>query len=322
MGFILEEEEPRLFLAVDFNFDLNGTSVDLFGFVKLIQLARLLERLACERTDVHEIDGLGSAERLAGCDVFVVSLCKKLVFKGYAVNGGIEGGMTAVVRPIGVDHLDFGDRGVSAFGLEVVLAECNVAFVHSKTHIADHCGEAVLVEVNEAFKSCNLGGNLVNGLQGCGKLHGCFAAFHGVDDVFLDTCDILCGKVAVKAVNLCGTNNGTFALGNDLDALCRGVCSLVELTGEIFNGENGCAVVFKLARYDIELGLGENVALAGFKKSCFDVFYVVTVQNADIFKRSDAEQAADIGKSRFCFARKLCFLLNVNSVNHRYTFLS
>ena len=116
--------------------------------------------------------------------------------------------------------------------------------------------------------------------------------------------------------------NGTFALRDDLDALCCGIGSLVELTGEIFHRENGRAVVFKLRRYDIKLGLGENCSLAGLEKRLFDVFYVITVQNADIFKRSDAEQAADVGKRRFCFACKLCLLLNVNSVNHCHTFLS
>ena len=322
VGLVLEKEEPGLFFAVDLDLDLDGAGVDLLGFVKLIQLARLLERLACERTDVHQIDGLGSAERLAGGDVFVVSLREKLVLEGYAVNGGIEGGVTAVVGPIGVDHLDLGDRGVSAFGFEIILAERDVALVHGKTHIADHSRKTVAVKVDEAVQGCNLGGDLVNGLQGCGKLHGCLAAFHGVDHVFFDTRDLLFGKIAVEAVDLRGADGGTLALGNDLDALCRGVCSLVKLTGEVFNGENESAVIVKRIGYDIELRLGENGRFAGFEESRFDVFYVVTVQNADIFKRSDAEQTADIGKRRSCFAGKLCLLLNVNSVNHGHTFLS
>ena len=48
------------------------------------------------------------------------------------VQDGAEGGVAAVVGPVGVDHADLGDGGIAVLAFEVVLAEDDVGMVHGQ----------------------------------------------------------------------------------------------------------------------------------------------------------------------------------------------
>ena len=158
---VLEKEEPRLFFTVGFNLDFYCTSVDLFRFVELVELSDAAEIFCSQGTDVHQVNRLCAAELLSGFDIVVIRILQQLVLKGNAVNGCEECGMTAVVRPICINHADFGDGRVTLFADKVILTECDVVLVHSKTVILYKIGKFTLCQFAEAVECLNRVGNFV-----------------------------------------------------------------------------------------------------------------------------------------------------------------
>ena len=45
--------------------------------------------------------------------------------------------MSAVIRPVSIDHLDLGDRGIPVLFLKVALAEQDVVDIHGQAVFAD-----------------------------------------------------------------------------------------------------------------------------------------------------------------------------------------
>ena len=56
MGLILKQKKPRFFLTVCFNFDLHRASIDLFGFVQLVQLPVLAQIFYRNGSKIHQTD--------------------------------------------------------------------------------------------------------------------------------------------------------------------------------------------------------------------------------------------------------------------------
>ncbi len=117
-----KEEQPVLVLAVDIDLHLDGAGVDLLGLVDIGHDAGLLEILGADGAHVHEADGLGVAtELVAHLHVAVEGLLHHGVVDRHVIQDGTEGGVAAVIGPIGVDHADLGDGGVAIFIAEVLL---------------------------------------------------------------------------------------------------------------------------------------------------------------------------------------------------------
>ena len=165
-----------------------------------------------------------------------------------------------MVGPICVDHTDLGDRGVAAFLLEIFLAEGDVVDVHSEGVIGNERLESRAVEDGEAFEDLDVSGDGIFGCEGLEGLKTCLSGFNGVDEEFCDLGEFGVGNIAVDRVDLCGTDCGTVAAGDELNALRGGVSSLIELTGQIFGSENARAREIDLGGSVVHLGLGEDCA--------------------------------------------------------------
>ena len=70
--------------------------------------------------------------------------------------------------------------------------------------------------------------------------------------------DLCLGERAVQGVDLGGADQGTLALGDDLDALGSRVSPLVVLTGQSLHGEDIGAGQVQSFPDIVQLGLGEN----------------------------------------------------------------
>ena len=70
--------------------------------------------------------------------------------------------MTAVIRPIGIDHTNFGDRVITVFADKVVTTETNIVLVHCQTVLAYEICQALFVEYAKTIEHVNFGGNIVN----------------------------------------------------------------------------------------------------------------------------------------------------------------
>ena len=134
VGFVFEHQQP-IFLAavVHGHLDLHRAGVDFFAFVLVGELAFRLELTCADGSQIHQGHGLVfPAQLFAGVEVIFISLLNGGLFDLYVVDVGREGGVAAVVGPIGVDHPDFGDGGVPLLFLgKVLLAEQNVVQIHS-----------------------------------------------------------------------------------------------------------------------------------------------------------------------------------------------
>ena len=175
MGFILEEKKPGFAYAININIDFNSTSIDFFGFIKFGKLAVFFKIFNCNSCKVHKADGLCSAKLFSCCDIFFKCALKKLVFKGYIINNSKECCMTAVVRPICINHSDFCYCGITVFRFEIVLAECNIICIHCKTKILNKLLKTCSVKIDEAFKSFNLCRNFIFHLESFICFKSCFS---------------------------------------------------------------------------------------------------------------------------------------------------
>ena len=303
VGLVLEEEQPVFHLTLDFDLHLNSTCVDFLGFIELVKLTDLTQILCGKRTDVHQVDRLGSAEFRSRCNIIVVGCLQQRIFKLDGVDGGEERGVTAMVGPVGIDHADFGDGGVAVFFVfEVVAAEAQVVLIHGKTLFLDKCCQSIIVHGAETVESFNFGRDFVFDLQGFGLVHRSFTAFDRVDDILLDAGEILFGNRTLNDVNVRGVNVRTLTLGENLDTLSSGVCTLVKLTGQILNCENGCAGnAGQLIIGDVQLRFGEDNLLCISKEISIDVFNIVTVEHAKSGQTFHAEQGLEIRKKRTSF---------------------
>ena len=175
MCFVLEEEQPFFDFSVNININFNCASINFFTLIKTVKLAVCFKIFCSDCADIHKIDGLCSADCLAGFDVSVISRLQKLVLKLNAVNRCEECCMTAMVRPVCVNHSDFCDCWVALFANEVLLAELYVINIHSKAHIINHFLKSCNVQINKPIKSCNSFGDFINCLQCFGHFKRCFS---------------------------------------------------------------------------------------------------------------------------------------------------
>ncbi|VWL96079.1 Uncharacterised protein [Collinsella intestinalis] len=318
VGLVLEEEQPVLVLAVDVDGHLDGAGVDLLGLIEVGEDPLLLKPLGADGAHVHEADGLlVAAELVAHLHVTVEGGLDGGVVDLDVLEVGAEGGVAAVVGPVGVDHANLGDGGVAVLILEVLLAERDVGLVHGKTALGNEGGEGGLVHLAEAVDDLDrLGvGNLLG--EGLGALELGEAGLDRVHHVALDSVEVLGGKIAGEQVDLCGANGGALALGDQLHALGGGGGALVELAGQRLDGEDGRAgLLGELVIGEVDLRLGEHGGHAGAEQLLVDALDVIAVDDAQARERLDAQGVAKLGEQLLRLDVKPGFLLYVHARDH------
>ena len=94
---VFEEEKPILILSVYSNGNFHRAGVDFLGFIEFIKATFLLEDLCRDRSDVHEVLGLCSADGFSRVYIIFVSLFEKLVLEAYAVYSRVKCCVSAMV---------------------------------------------------------------------------------------------------------------------------------------------------------------------------------------------------------------------------------
>ena len=266
---------------------------------------------------IHQADGLClAAQGVAGFQVGFVGLLQQGVFKMDAVNDGAEGGVTAVVRPVGVDHPDFRDGGVPVLADKVGLAEGNVIQIHGQAILTDESIQTFPVQLGKAVQGGNLGGDFILDGQCFGNFQGCFPALHRVDDILLKLRNFRLREVAVQGVDLGGADQGTLALGDNLDTLGGGVGPLVELTGQGFHGKNICAGQGYAFAGGIQLGLREHGFHGVVKQLPGDVFCVVAVEQPHMLQILHAQKILGFAQQAPGFVVQAFLLFYKYTINH------
>ena len=317
VSLVLKQEQPVLVLAIDIDLHLDGAGVDLLGLIDIGHDAGLLEVLGADGAHVHETDGLGVAtELVAHLHVAVEGLLYHGVVDRHVIQDGAEGGVTAVVGPIGVDHADLGDGGVAVLIAEVLLAEGDVRLVHGKAALGDKGGKAGLVEFAETvehFDGLGLGGLHV---QRLGQVERGDARLDGVHHVVLDGLDGVFVQSARDHIDLGGAHGGALALADELHALAGGVGALVKLARQEFDGKDGAIACGELVIGHIDLGLAKDGRHAGAEKLLVDALDVVAVDDPQGLDALDAENFGQLALELLSLDVEPGFLLHVDTRDH------
>ena len=327
VGLVLEHEQPVLVVAVHERLDLDGAGVDLLGLIDILQIAALFEHLGGDGTHVHQRDralcGLLLAVDLdARGHVAVEGVLNHLVLELYVVDLGEEGGVAAVVGPVGVDHADLGDGRVALFGVaEVGLEELEVVEIHRQTHVVQHVGEGSLIHVREADNACHARRDGVLYLEGRGLVHGSLTGVDRVDEVAADLVHVRGSQLAFEDIDLRCCDGRAFAAGEQLDALGAGVRTLVELTGQRLYREDGmraCRTGEVLVVAHISHRLGENDALGLFIGLPAQTLGIVTAQVPYMREVFDLEEVVQTGKQAARFDIEAGFLFGITTINAHF----
>ena len=117
VGLIFEHQQPVLGLAVHRGGDVDGAGIDLLTLVQFRQQAPLFQDLCADGGNVHQglrpLGGLFLTVDLhTGGQIPLVGGLNSRIVDLHLVDVGGEGGVAAVVGPVGVYHPDLGDGGV------------------------------------------------------------------------------------------------------------------------------------------------------------------------------------------------------------------
>ncbi len=144
---------------------------------------------------------------------------------------GAEGGVAAVVGPIGVYHPDFGDGGVPVLIAEVLLAEGDVCLVHGKAAIGDKNARPASSSSRKPSSTSDglgLGGLHV---QRLGQVERGDASLDGVHHVVLDGIDGGPRPERPRSYRPWRSARRGAHPADELHALAGGVGALVKLAG-------------------------------------------------------------------------------------------
>ena len=139
MGFVLELHQPLLCLAVDGHRHLDGAGVNLLALVQIGNHALLFQGLHAHQRHIHQRHnavGVLAVHLVARVVVFLQSvlddLAERVLLNFNLAELCQEGGVTAVIGPVGVNHAQLGYAGVAVLGVaKVVAAEFEVVERHA-----------------------------------------------------------------------------------------------------------------------------------------------------------------------------------------------
>ena len=313
---VLEHQKPGLVLAVVVDRDMYGAGVYLLALVEEAEGALRLEVLRAYRREVHERHGpVLPAQLAADAQVVFIALAHLEVLNLDGVDYGSEGGVPAVVGPVGVEHPYLRHRGVAAHPGEVGAAELGVVGVHGEAHLRYQGLEPGAVERGEALYHGDVGRfGIVRG-EALARGEARLARLDGVNHAVLYGPEALRAHLAVEQVDLGGEHARALAAADELDALGGGVRPLVELAGQVFDGEDGVGLRY-LREHVVHLRLGEDHGQAFFEEPGVYPLYVVAVQYAHPPEPGRAGERGELGERALRLLVVGGALFNVNSVYH------
>ena len=186
MGFVLEHKQPLLVFAVNINGYLYRAGVYLFALVKVGEQTVFFQLSYCGCCDIHKAYRLcASAQLLLVELVFFISIFNIRSVNSRIVDYRAECSMTAVIRPVGIYHSDFGKSRVSVFTLEIILAELDIAEIHSKSILLYKLGKLALGKTDKAVKNGNILRNVIFYIKRLVLLKATFSCFNCVDQIVL-----------------------------------------------------------------------------------------------------------------------------------------
>ena len=231
---------------------------------------------------------------LAGFLIVLIHLLKQRIFKAGLVNDRVEGGVAAVVGPVGVQNAHFGDGRVAPFLPEIRLAAGQIVGVHRKTVPADEAFQLIAAEIQKSRQGLDTRREVIADGQGLRLFQRGLTGLDRVDDILFNLRDLRLGELAVQRVHTCRTHQRPVPPGEDLDALGGGIGPLVELAGQILHRENRRAPKLRRVIYAVKLRLGKDGFYRVIKQLFPDVFHIIALEQAHPLQPRDPQQLARV----------------------------
>ena len=236
---VLEHEKPVLRFAVHSRGDVDGAGVDLLALIEICEISALFERFCANGCHIHKCLGTDGSLLLAvylnaGSQIAFVGGFRFFIQNLHVVDVRGERGVAAGVRPVGIDHANLSDGGVTVFDVaEMCLQEFQIIQIHRKSKLVQKRGQPSLVKGCEARYSLDSGWNVILHLQRLCLFQGRLARFDGVDNIALDHVNVSGCDRTGEQIYLCRTDSRSLALRHQLNTGAGGVRTLVKLSGQI-----------------------------------------------------------------------------------------
>ena len=138
VGFVFEHKQPFFCAVVGFHIHFYATGVDFFTLIQIFQHAPFFQRFGSDGCHVHHGNWTGfcsfAVHFFTGSQIFFIAFFHQWIIQSNVCNLCHKGGMTAVIRPVGVNHFQFGDGWIPLFFIaEITLHIAQVTQIHSQT---------------------------------------------------------------------------------------------------------------------------------------------------------------------------------------------
>ena len=301
---VLEHDQPGLFPAVHVRGDDDGARVDLVGRVQVVELADLPKRLRAQGRHVHQGHVLFAlaVHVPAGVDVQLVRRADRLgqfaALKFKIVNRSQEGGVAAVIGPIGVDGAQLRDGRVALLGVaEVIAAEAQILRAHRHAHGLHHVGKRLVAHGGEAFDDGHIRRDVGVHRQGFGLVHAGAARLNRVDEVRGNRVHHRPRHLrALDGIHLRADHLRSILIGAEqLQALAGAVGALVILARQVLHRQQlRVHLRQRLIVQKVNVRLGEDDALRALKRRLGNALHVVALEDAHALDRLRAQHLAQL----------------------------
>ena len=300
VGLVLEHQQPVLLLAVHHGGDVDGAGIDLLAFVQLGEQAPLFQGLGADGGQVHQGLGppgglLGAVDLHPGGQIPLIGGPDGGGFDLHPVQVGGEGGVAAVVGPVGIHQPQLGDGGVPAlFVPHIVLKKFQIVSVHGQAVFLHKGGNFLAVQRIKALQRLDGFGRIVLLAQRLLFGQVGLAALHGVDEMAADAVQLLGRGRAGEEIHARRAHGGPLALTDQLDALLAARRARVELPRQVFNGDHRVRALGQTVVGHVHGRLGKDHRHAAIKQRLLDALHVVAVEHAHARHALDEQNVPDL----------------------------
>ena len=186
MGFVLELQQPPLRRSVGVHIHEDAARIVLLAHFEVVEQPPAAKPAGPYRGQIHQAQGLVVPPQLPPHLPVAVERAGDLLARGRRLDGdsveaGGEGGVAAVVAPVGVQDAQFGLGGVAPLAPEIVHHHAQVVGVHRQPFAAAVCGPLGSLHPAEPREHGHRLRDRFVGFPQHGELF--FAALHRIDAI-------------------------------------------------------------------------------------------------------------------------------------------
>ena len=249
MCFILKVDEPFFFFSIHIDRNYDGAGINLIGFFLILQFSFGFQFLHGKKCQIHQTDEFvisSFVQDFSVCQILFIRFYNRLfivtVFEGYFLKLCREGGVTAMVRPVSIQHTDLCHGRISLlFVFKIILDMFEIFECHSQIQGSIQLFQCCLFHIDksvEDFYICRF-------FKLC---YQCFRFYHSgltgiyrVDAVILDCFKFFVGNSSLDYISGCRFDDRLLVLFQELYTLYGRIRSLIKLTRQIFYGKYSCS---------------------------------------------------------------------------------